>query len=82
VTLIGDDVNAPTDSKFTSAAVSGTGAVCKIALHYKWLIESATSKMTIAYSVSGPSQTSSGIADVIPVPAKGTTTTEAIAITQ
>jgi len=82
VTLIGSDTNAPTDSKFISAAVSGTGAVCKIALHYKWLLDSATSKMTIAYSVSGPNQTSSGIADVITVPANGTNTHVAIAITQ
>jgi len=82
VTLIGSDVNAPTDSKFISVPVSGSSAACNIAVHYKWLIANASSNMTIAYSVSGPSQSSSGIADVITMPGSGKITNEVIAITQ
>jgi hypothetical protein len=38
--------------------------------------------MTIAYSVSGPAQVSSGIYNIITVPANGATTNVAVAIEQ
>jgi hypothetical protein len=51
-------------------------------MRYRWSLVLATSKMAIAYSVSGPSQSSAGIYSTIPVPANGATTKVAIAISQ
>lgn len=80
--LLGNDTRSPSDGKFANASVSGSTAVCKIAVHYKWHLSSASSTMTIAYSVTGPTQSSSGIYDTIAMPANGATTTVAVAVTQ
>jgi hypothetical protein len=82
VALIGSDTLAPSDSKSVSAPVTNSTAVCKLTVHYKWRVESTTSTMTIAYSASGPIQTSSGIYNIITVPGNGVTTTVAVAVTQ
>jgi hypothetical protein len=80
--LIGSDTHAPSDSKSVNVGVANSKAVCKITLRYNWHLASATSKMTIAYTATGPSQTSSGIQSIITVPANAHTTTVAVAISQ
>jgi hypothetical protein len=82
VSLIGNDSSAPSDSKSTRASVSSGKATCHIIMRYRWSLVLATSKMAIAYSVSGPSQSSAGIYSTISVPANGATTKIAIAISQ
>jgi hypothetical protein len=82
VALIGSDTRAPSDSQFVNAAVSGSTATCTLTLHYKWRLTSVATNMTIAYSVSGPAQVSSGIYNIITVPANGATTNVAVAIEQ
>jgi hypothetical protein len=79
--LIGSDARAPSDVKFVSAPVSGTSAVCDISLHYERRLISASSNMTIAYTVSGPQQTNSAIYNIIAVP-DGATKRVSVAITQ
>jgi hypothetical protein len=80
--LIGSDALAPSDVKSVSAPVSGTSAVCDVSVPYEWRLKSASSNMTIAYTVSGPQQTSSAIYNIIAVPADGATTVAHVAITQ
>lgn len=82
VSLIGSDTNSPTDSKSTSAAVSGSTATCTLAVHYRWTLADTGSNMTIVYSVSGPSQSSSGIIKTIVMPADGATTMANASISQ
>jgi len=82
LSLFGSDVLAPSDSQSVSAPVSGSSAVCKLTVHYGWRLESTTSTMTIAYSVQGPVQSSSGLYSTMTMPQNGTTTTVALAITQ
>lgn len=82
VALIGDDTHSPADNRSVDVAVVGSKATCKLTIPYKWHLASATSKMSIAYSVSGPRQSSSGIHSVFTVPANGTNTTVAVAISQ
>jgi hypothetical protein len=82
VALIGSDTLAPSDSQFVNATVSGSTATCPLTLHYKWRLSSVATNMTIAYSVSGPAQVSSGIYEIITVPANGVKTTVTVAIQQ
>lgn len=82
ITLISGDTLSPTDSKFTSVQVSGSTATCNLSVSYRWLVNSASSTMSIAYSASGPNQSSSGISRVITLPASNTTTHVAIAVSQ
>jgi hypothetical protein len=82
LSLVGDDALNPTDSKFTSVAVNGTTATCRVPVRYKWTVNNPASHMTIAYSVSGPTQSSSGIAKVIPLPANNANFGVSVAINQ
>ena len=82
ISLIGSDTNAPSDSRFVEANVVGSRASCRVIVPYRWNLAVATSKMTIAYSVSGPAQSSSGIYRVLPIPANGITTKAAITVSQ
>jgi len=82
VALISNDSLAPNDSKSVTAIVSGSSAVCSFPTHYKWTVSSATSGMTIAYSVAGPAQSSSAIFSTITLPPNGTTTNVTVAVTQ
>jgi hypothetical protein len=82
VVLIGSDALSPSDTKTASVAVSGSAATCSLKLFYSWRLASPTSNMTIAYSVSGPEQTSSGTYETIVVPANGTNTKVTLAIVQ
>jgi hypothetical protein len=82
VALISNDSLAPSDSKSVTATVSGSSAVCSFPMHYKWTVSSATSAMTIAYSVAGPAQSSSAIFSTITLPPNGRTTNVTVAVTQ
>jgi hypothetical protein len=82
VALISNDALAPNDSKSVTATVSGSSAVCSFPMDYKWTVSSATSIMTIAYSVAGPAQSSSAIFSTITVPPNGTKTNVTVAVTQ
>jgi hypothetical protein len=76
LSLISNDPRGPSDTSSTSAAVSGSSATCQISMHFNWRLTStslSSDTMTIAYSVAGPSQTSSGLVNIIPMPASGTT---------
>jgi hypothetical protein len=86
LTLISNDPRGPSDTNSTTATVSGSSASCPITINYNWRLTSSditTDTMTIAYSVSGPAQTSSGLVNVIAMPASGATTGPMnIAVTQ
>jgi hypothetical protein len=83
LSLISNDQRAPSDTQSISAPVSGTTAICNITMNYKWRPTTpASDTMTIAYSVQGPVQNSSGITNIIPMPANGTTKIITIAVTQ
>jgi hypothetical protein len=82
VALVSNDVHAPSDSKAVEAAVSGATAHCSLSVSYRWALASATSAMTIFYTVSGPAQASSALYGTITVPPSGTTTPVNIAVTQ
>jgi hypothetical protein len=77
LTLISNDPRGPSDTNSTSAPVNGSTASCPITINYNWRLTSSdvtTDTMTIAYSVSGPAQTSSGLVNIIAMPAPGATT--------
>jgi len=81
--LISNDQRAPSDTQSQDAAVSGSAATCNITLHYKWrLTTPASDTLTIAYSVQGTTQTSSGLYDIIAQPADGTPTIVNIGVVQ
>jgi hypothetical protein len=85
LSLISSDPRGPSDTNSTTAAVSGTTAVCNITMHFNWRLTSTSlsaDTMTIAYSVAGPSQTSSGLVNIIPMPANATQLTLNIPVTQ
>jgi hypothetical protein len=83
LSLISSDQLSPADSNSVTVTVSGATAICPITINYKWRLTTPTSDtMTIAYSVSGPSQSSSGLFDIITQPAEGTVTTLAIGVVQ
>ena len=71
LSLISNDPRAPSDTQNTSETTTGgNSVVCPIALNYRWrLTTPASDTMTIAYSVQGPTQSSSGIVNIIPMPA-------------
>lgn len=80
--LISNDSHAPNDSLSQTATVSGATAVCSFLMHYKWVLASTSSTLTIAYSVSGPVQTSSALYTTIPIPPNGTTIPVTIVVIQ
>lgn len=85
LSLISSDPRGPSDTNSTSASVSGSSAVCQVAVHFNWRLTStslSSDTMTIAYSVQGPVQTSSGLVNIIPMPANGTQLTLSIPVTQ
>ncbi|MGH6839520.1 MAG: hypothetical protein ACREDT_12120 [Methylocella sp.] len=83
LSLISSDQRSPSDTKSKTGTVSGSAATCVVRVHYSWpLTTPASDTMTIAYSVQGPVQTSSGITNIISMPANGAVTTEAIGVTQ
>jgi hypothetical protein len=83
VSLISSDQRAPSDTKSKTGTGSGATEICKVRVHYSWpLTTPASDTLTIAYSVEGPIQTTSGLFDVISMPANGTVTTLAIGVTQ
>jgi hypothetical protein len=85
VSLISSDPRGPSDTNSTTAAVSGSTATCNITMHFNWRLTStslSSDQMTIAYSVAGPLQTSSGLVNIIPMPASGTQLTLNIPVTQ
>lgn len=83
LSLLSSDARAPSDSKTIDAPVSGSTATCIVKVNYKWrLTTPATDTMTIAYSVQGPNQTSSGLVNVIAMPADGTNLSQSIGVTQ
>jgi hypothetical protein len=83
LSLISSDPRGPSDTNSTSAPVSGSSAICQITMHFNWRLTSGSSDtMTIAYSVAGPVQTSSGLVNIIPMPASGTQLNLNIPVTQ
>jgi len=80
--LIGSDTLAPTESNSVTVTVGGTTASCSVPVRYKWRVQNPNSNMAISYSVSGPTRTSSGIFDVIQMPANGTKTNVTIGVAQ
>jgi hypothetical protein len=85
LSLISSDPRGPSDSNSTSAPVNGSTAICQISMHFNWRLTStslASDMMSIVYSVAGPSQTSSGIVNIIPMPASGTQLALNIPVTQ
>ena len=82
LTLIGNDTLEPSETQTVTAPVSNSRATCKLTVHYSWRLDSVSSGMTIAYSVSGPIQSSSAIFETITVPADGATTNVGVAVQQ
>jgi hypothetical protein len=85
LSLISNDPRGPSDTNSTSAAVSGSSAVCQITMYYYWRLTAASlssDTMTFAYSVAGPTQTSSGLVNIPPMPPSGAQTVIAIPVTQ
>jgi hypothetical protein len=85
VSLISNDPRAPSDSSSVTAPVSGSTATCVVTVNYRWRLTSAnlsTDTMTIAYSVQGPVQVSSGLINIIPMPADGTHLSQSFGVTQ
>lgn len=81
LSLISDDVNHPSENAYTSANVNGSQAICTMVVHYLWNV-AATSQGTLAYGVSGPSQSSSGIYITGPMPPNGTNLSVNIVVQQ
>ena len=74
LSLISNDPRGPSDTNSTTAPVNGTTAVCNITMYYYWRLTSGSTSsdtMLIAYSVQGPTQTSSGVVGSIAMPANG-----------
>ena len=70
--LIGSDPRAPRDTITVTAPVNGATALCPISLNYRWrLTDPSQDTMAIAYGVQGPSQSSIGIVNIIPMPSDG-----------
>jgi hypothetical protein len=83
VSLISNDQRAPADSSTVTAPVSGSTATCVVTVNYRWrLTTPSTDTMTIAYSVQGPVQVSSGLINIIPMPADGTHLSQSFGVTQ
>ncbi len=83
--LLSSDPRAPSDSASVTSTVSGSTATCTVTVNYRWRLTStslSTDTMTIGYSVQGPVATSSGLVNIIPMPANGTHLTQSFAVTQ
>lgn len=85
LSLISSDPRGPSDTNSVSAPVNGSTATCQINMHFRWRLTSTSvgqDTMTIAYSVQGPAQSSSGLVNTIPMPADGTQLGLNIGVTQ
>ena len=72
LSLISNDARGESDSNGATAAVSGSQAICSVTIPYKWALTTPNADtMTMAYSVQGPVQYSSGIFNIIVMPAAG-----------
>ncbi len=72
LSLISNDPRSPSDTNSASVPVSGSSAVCFVSVRYRWrLTNPAADTMTIAYGVQGPTQSSTGIVNIIPMPGDG-----------
>ena len=72
LSLISSDARSPSDTQTTSAPISGATATCVMTLRYRWrLTTPSTDTMTFAYTVQGPTQSSTGLVNIIPMPADG-----------
>ncbi len=83
--LVSNDPRAPSDSASVTSTVSGSTATCVVTLNYRWRLTStslSTDLMTIGYSVQGPVATSSGLVNIIPMPADGTHLSQSFGVTQ
>ena len=71
--LISNDPRAPSDTQGASVTTTGGNTIiCPVTVNYRWrLTNPASDTMTIAYAVEGPTQSSSGIVNIIPMPADG-----------
>jgi hypothetical protein len=77
LSLSSNDPRGPAESQTTSASVSGSTALCSITMYYRWRLTSSSissDTMTIAYSVQGPVQSSSGLVNIVPMPPDGAAT--------
>ena len=84
LSLISNDPRAPSDTQNASVTTTGgNSVVCPITLNYRWRLTTPSSDtMTIAYSVQGPTQSSSGIVNIIPMPADGYVANMAFTVNQ
>lgn len=84
LSLISNDPRGPSDTQNASVTTSGGNTViCPISLNYRWrLTDPSADTMTIAYSVQGPTQSSSGIVNIIPMPADGYVANMAFTVNQ
>lgn len=84
LSLISNDPRAPSDTQNASVTTTGGASViCPLTLNYRWrLTTPASDTMTIAYSVQGPTQSSSGIVNIIPMPADGYVANMAFTVNQ
>ena len=72
LSLSSNDARGPADTLSTTAPVTGNQAICYITIYYRWrLTVPSADTMTISYSATGPIQTSSGVVNIIPMPADG-----------
>ena len=73
LSLISNDPRSPSDTQnATVTTTGGSSVICPVAMNYRWrLTNPAADTMTIAYAVQGPTQSSSGIVNIIPMPADG-----------
>jgi hypothetical protein len=85
LSLISNDPRGPSDTNSGSAPVSGSTATCQITMYFRWRLTSSSissDTMTVAYSVQGPVQSSSGLVNIIPMPPDGTGVNLNIGVTQ
>ncbi len=83
--LLSNDPRGPSDSASVTSTVSGSTAICTVTANYRWRLTStslSTDTMTIAYSVQGPVQVSSGLVNIVPMPANGTHLSQSFGVTQ
>ena len=84
LSLISNDPRSPSDTQNTSVTTSGGNSIiCPLTLNYRWrLTTPSADTMTIAYAVQGLTQSSSGIVNIIPMPADGYVANMAFTVNQ
>ena len=84
LSLISSDPRSPSDTQSASVTTSGGNSViCPLTLNYRWrLTTPSADTMTIAYAVQGLTQSSSGIVNIIPMPADGYVANMAFTVNQ